>query len=61
VNNLGVQVGKVQALAGQIGLYSVEFTVPNNATPGADQVLAVASIVNGQPVFAVSAFLAGVQ
>jgi uncharacterized protein (TIGR03437 family) len=61
VNNLGVQVGRVQSLAGQIGLYSVEFTVPASAATGADQPLALAAMVNGQPVFAVSAFLAGVQ
>jgi len=61
VGNAGVQVGKVQSLAGQIGLYSVEFTVPNTAATGPDQPLAVAASVNGQFVFAVSAYLAGVQ
>jgi len=61
VNNVGVQVGSVQALAGQVGLYSVQFTVPINAATGPDQVLAVAAIVNGQPFFASSVYLAGVQ
>src|SRR5262249_53427221 len=61
VNNAGVPVGRVQALAGQVGIYSVEFTVPLNAPTGPDQNLAIAAQVGGQYIFAVTGLLAGVQ
>ncbi len=61
VNNCGDHACRVQSLAGQIGLYSVEFLVPLSAPTGADQALAIAAQVNGQYIFAVSALLAGVQ
>ncbi len=60
INNVGVPVISAQYLAGGIGVYIVDFKIPEDAATGTDQPLAVAVIVNGQTVFGNSVFLPGV-
>ena len=52
VNNVGVPVLQC-AVRGEFdpGVYVVAFTIPTSSSPGTDQPLAVAVLVNGAPVF----------
>ncbi len=61
INDRAVPVLSARYLAGYIGAYLVEFTVPNDATLGNDQDLLIAALVNGTTyVFGNVAFVPGV-
>lgn len=51
VNNAGVPTNPAQYLQGSIGVYIVGFQIPNSATTGTDQPLALAIVLNGQNVY----------
>jgi len=58
VNNAGVLVTKAEYLAGEVGLYFVEFEVPLDTQVGAAQNLAlVVTGSDGQPIFANGSFV----
>jgi uncharacterized protein (TIGR03437 family) len=62
INNAGVQTSPAQYVQGSIGVYIVGFQIPQSATTGTDQPLALAIVVNGQNVFGNQAvFIPGVQ
>jgi uncharacterized protein (TIGR03437 family) len=61
VNNVGVPVIQAQYQQGSIGVYVVEFQLPQGASTGPDQPLAIGVTVNGQLVFGNAVFVAAVD
>jgi uncharacterized protein (TIGR03437 family) len=51
INNAGVPTNPAQYVQGSIGVYIVGFQIPQAATTGTDQPLALAIVVNGNNVF----------
>ncbi len=61
VSNLGVPVFAQFYQPGEVGIYIVGFTIPPNSPTGADQPLALAITIGGQPIFGNAVFLPAVQ
>lgn len=62
INNAGVPTNPAQYVQGLIGVYFVPFQIPQSATTGTDQPLALAIVLNGQNIFGNQAvFIPGVQ
>jgi uncharacterized protein (TIGR03437 family) len=51
INNAGVPTNPAQYVQGSIGVYIVGFQIPQSATTGTDQPLALAIVLNGQNIF----------